>query len=291
MARCGVYCLANDCRLNWLVAFLQSLRTYNPSIELIIIPFDRRIDRLAAWAPKYDFVLLDMPELFDRIDGIGRFLSPGSHFGAGLFRKFATFYGPFDHFLFLDSDVVILSALDLLIHKLIKSRADFIFFDSSVEWVYADLAFRDYMEREFGSRGFAAGSFVSSKGFVSIDEVSAACRDKERHDEVFCPQGYDQSYLNYVIDHKRAKVSAAYEIIPELTGTWAGDPVDFRASKLRRRRCRPVTRQGRIVPFLHWAGFQCNRDMPNLDFYLHFRLQAEQSWLSRMSCRYEFRHW
>jgi len=292
MARWGAYCLANNSVVDWLSAFLESFRTYNPSVELIIIPFDKHVDKLVALIPKYNFVLLDMPELFDRIDETGKILSPNAYIGERMFRKLAAFYGPFDHFLFLDSDIIILSELDLLMQRLLESRADFIFFDTSVEWVYADLTFRQYMEREFGSRGFAAGSFVSSRGFISIDELFAVSLDKEPNKEVFHPGSFDQPYLNYVIDIKRANVSASYEIIPELaSGTWAAHPVDIRAKHLGSMGGRPVRRHGKILPFLHWAGFPCNHHMPNIDFYLHFRLQAEQSWLSRMSCRYHFRHW
>ncbi len=290
MPRWGVYCLANDAVLDWTLAFLESLRTYNRSTELIVIPFDERIDRLGAIAPTYDFTLLDMPELFNALDGIGRTLHPEQPVGEKVFRKFAAFYGPFDHFLFLDSDIVVLTALEPLMKRLLESQADFIFFDTSPEWVYADPAFQQHMEREYGSRSFGAGAFISRKGFIGIDELSAAQRERERLKQVFPVGVYDQPYMNYVVDMKRANVAASYDIIPELNrGTWAAEPVDIPAKRLRRLGVSPVTRGGRILPFLHWAGFRCDYRIPNIDFFLHFRLQAERSWLGRMRCRYRFR--
>src|SRR5262249_16853616 len=169
-----------------------------------------------------------------------------------------------------------------------QSGADFIYFDTSVEYVYADLEFRDYMQREFGSRGFAAGSFVSAKGLICIDELSAVCRNKESTKQLLQPKAGDKPFFNYLIDIKRINVSAACEIAPELAPTWAGHPMDKRAGWLARISRRPVTSDGKIVPFLHWAGFECDRHMPNLDFYLRFRLQAEQSWSSRRSFRHQF---
>jgi len=290
MARWGVYCLANDAVLDWTLAFLESLRAYNPSTGLVVIPFDDRVDRLGALASTYDFALLDLPELFNALDGIGRAIYPTAHRGEKMFRKFAAFYGPFEHFLFLDADIVVLLALEPLMRRLVEGCADFIFFDTAPGWVYADPVFRQTMQREHGSRLFSNGAFVSRRGFIGVDELSAACDERDRLKQVFPQWVYDQPYMNYVVDMKGAKLAASYDIAPELfPGIWAAGPVDVSASQLRRLGASQVTRDGKTLPFLHWAGFRCDYRMPNLDFFLHFRLQAAQSWMERMRCRYRFR--
>ena len=76
---------------------------------------------------------------------IGRILYPTKSVDAKRLRKLAAFYGPFEHFLFLDSDIVVLLPLEPLVSRLVQSRADFIFFDTSPGWVYADPAFREQM--------------------------------------------------------------------------------------------------------------------------------------------------
>jgi len=296
MTRTGVYCMSNDGFADWTIAFLESFRRYNPTTELIIVPFDDRIDRIAALAPRYNFTLLQDEPLLQRLDRIGNDLFHEDYprlRRQKMIRKFAVFHGPLDQFLYLDADIVALSRLDLLMGKLLGSGADFSFFDTSTEFVYADLSFRRHMEAEFGSRSFSSGSFISSRGFIALEELSEVCREKDRLKRVFHPLTSDQPYLNYLVDVKRAKVAASYEIVPELLpGTWAGEgPVDIGAKRLRKLGTGPVTRGGKTLPFLHWAGFECNRRMPNLEYYLHFRLQAEQSWISRMSFRYKFRHW
>jgi len=292
MARWGIYCLANDNVLDWMLAFLRSLRTYNPAAQLIVIPFDHRIERLASLATTYDFTLLDEPDLLHRLDQVGKMLFPGRYRGEQMFRKYAAFYGPLQNFLFLDSDIVILAQLEPTMQRLLRARADLVFFDTSVEWVYGDVEFRRHMEANFGSRGFAAGAFVSRPGQVTIDDLSSLFGDWERLSKVFRRGVYDQPVLNYLFDVKRAKIVAASEIVPELSsGTWAGNPVDNRAKCLSRTGAPAVTRDGKVLPFLHWAGFRCDHRMPNIDFYLHFRLQAEPSWRNRMACRAQFRHW
>jgi hypothetical protein len=231
-----------------------------------------------------------MPDLFNTLDRIGRTLHPKAYAGEKLFRKFAAFYGPLDHFLFLDSDIVVLAALDSLMRRFLESRADFIFFDTSPGWVYADPVFQQHMEREHGSRSFASGAFVSRKGFLGVEDLSAACSERDRLRQVIPPGVYDQPYMNYIVDMKGAKVAASYDIVPELyPGIWAAGPVDVPARRLQRLGASPVTRKGKILPFLHWAGFRCDYRMPNIDFFLRFRLQAARSWLERLRCRYRFR--
>lgn len=290
MARWGLYCLANDAVLDWTLAFLESLRAYNPGVELVVIPFDERIDRLAAVAPVYDFVLLDKPELFTALDAVGRALHPGSRIGEKMFRKFAAFHGTHEHFLFLDSDIIVLTALDPLMDQLLASRSDFIFFDTSPDWAYADPAFLRMMRREYGSREFAAGAMVSRKGFLGVDDLTAVCAEKDRLRKVFPSGVFDQPYWNYLVDRKKARVAAAYEIIPGLaSGLWAAEPVDLGAKQLRENATAQVTRRGKLVPFLHWAGYRCDNTMPNLELFLHFRVRAERSWLGALRCRYRFR--
>ncbi|HTC24708.1 MAG TPA: hypothetical protein VK688_10110 [Gemmatimonadales bacterium] len=287
MAQWGLYCLANDAVLDWTLAFLESLRTHSPGVELVVIPFDQRVDRLAALAPVYEFVLLDNPDLFGSLDRIGRSLHPGSHVGEKMFRKFAAFHGTHDRFLFLDSDIVLLTDLDRLMDQLLASPSDFIYFDTSPDWVYADPAFRRRMRQEFGSKEFAAGAMVSRKGFLGLDDLFAVCAEADRLRKVFPSGVFDQPYWNYMVDRKRARVAAAYEIIPELArGQWAAGPVD-RPRNLRAKA--PVTRKGKVLPFMHWAGYRCNHKIPNLDLFLHFRVRAERSWIRGLHCRYRFR--
>ncbi len=290
MARWGLYCLANDAVLDWTLAFLESVRTYNPSVELVLIPFDDKVDRLAALASTYDFTILDLPGVLNDLDLIGRTLYPGSYAGEKVFRKFAAFHGPFDEFLFLDSDIIVLTALDPLMSKLLASQSDLMFFDTSPDWVYADPAFRQQMRQEFRSREFASGALVSRKGFLGVEDLSAVCCERDRLQKVFAVGVFDQPYWNYLVDRKQARVAAAYDIIPDLaTGSWAAEPVDTSVKSLRMGEASPVTKRGKTLPFMHWAGYRCNHRIPNLDFFLHFRLQAERSWLQGLRCRYRFR--
>ena len=41
----GVYFSANDVVYDWAIAFLNSYRTFNPDLRLILIPFNEECDR------------------------------------------------------------------------------------------------------------------------------------------------------------------------------------------------------------------------------------------------------
>jgi hypothetical protein len=41
----GVYFSANDVVYDWAIAFLNSYRTFNPDLRLILIPFNDQCDR------------------------------------------------------------------------------------------------------------------------------------------------------------------------------------------------------------------------------------------------------
>ena len=157
-----------------------------------------------------------MPAVFNALDAVGKTLYPTAHTGERMFRKFAAFYGPFEHFLFLDADIIVLSALDWLMTRLLDSQADFIFFDTSPGWVYADPAFQRRMEREHGARGFANGAYVSRKGFVGVEELSAACGERDRLKQVLS-QGCLRSAVHEL--HRRPERRKGRRLLRSRSGT------------------------------------------------------------------------
>jgi len=285
MGRIGVYTLGNDAYADWVLGFLESFRSYNPSTELIFVPYDDRIERIAALAPKYNFTLFQDLELVKRWESIGAALSPGKPSVQKMFRKFAAFDGPFDHFLFLDADIIVLSAVNEWMHRIVASGADFAYFDADFEWVYADPDFRERMKREFDSRGFNAGVFLSRRGFLRPEDFEALIPEREELERMFCNGVADQSYLNYVVDKKKSKIVAGREVVPEFdVGTWAGNVSNLRFGPLPS----PVTHKGKVLPFLHFAGFQCLSSIPNVQFFQHYRALAEPTRWKRLWWRSQF---
>jgi len=51
----GVYFSANDKVYDWTIAFLNSFRTFNPDLRLILIPFNEECDRILQLQTQYNF--------------------------------------------------------------------------------------------------------------------------------------------------------------------------------------------------------------------------------------------
>jgi len=282
MSRIGVYTMANDAVLDWAIAFLRSFRSYNPSAELIVIPFDDRIDKIRRLSEQYNFSLFEDTTVLRKLDGTGDTLFPDKP-RKRLFRKYACFQGPFDRFLYLDADIVVLSAVEQFIQAVETAGVDFAFFDRTPEWVYADPDFVLEMKREFNAQQFSTGAFVSRKGLVNLIDLDTIIAKSAWLKTKFPRYVFDQPYLNYLMDTKRYRVAPISGIMPEVHSSIfaGGGPV----SAVNRS---PVTRLGEILPFIHWAGYHCEATVPHFGIFLHFRLSVEDSRLKRAWCRLRF---
>jgi lipopolysaccharide biosynthesis glycosyltransferase len=91
------------------MAFLNSFRTFNPTTPLALIPYDGNCNALRDLAQEYKFGVHFEPDLFKQIDD----LSEQFHGEiVGHYRKLAIWSGPFDEFLYLDIDTVVLDSID-----------------------------------------------------------------------------------------------------------------------------------------------------------------------------------
>src|SRR5579883_2781869 len=105
----GVYVLANDHVLDLAIACLNSFRHHNPDVPLCLIPFDGRIQEIRKLQNKYRFTIFDNEPLLRRCDEISRRFHSRVF---GHYRKLVMWDGPFDRFVYIDSDTVTLRNLD-----------------------------------------------------------------------------------------------------------------------------------------------------------------------------------
>lgn len=141
MQKYGIYTLANDVVYDQLVALLNSIEA-NVSLDLpiCIIPYDHRLDKIQQEINRRPQV-----SLYDNWDAIERWENfahqvwmnhpkakePRAErmmwYGSHLQRKFATFDGVFEKFVFYDADSLAMKPLDDLWDKL--DDYDFVFDD------------------------------------------------------------------------------------------------------------------------------------------------------------------
>ncbi|GAA0934101.1 hypothetical protein [Virgisporangium aurantiacum] len=274
MAERGAYFLANDGILNLATTFLNSFRVYNRSLPLCLIPYGDDIDDLSRLADRYGFTIWPDGDRLRWCDDISRMFHGRR---VGQYRKLALWDGPFDEFVYIDCDTVVLANVGFVFDHLRGN--DFVTSFSHVpetrRWVWKDTihgtgALADDQIAYAASTGFVA----SRRGCLApadVDTRLPAALALADHMELLC---CEQPLLNYLIVtsgrpytslHTIATDSGAWNIPME---RWAGDPSY-------------VVRAGRVVRpqsptlMVHWAGEwqrarQENRPIPYADLWNYY---------------------
>lgn len=144
----GVYTLANDAVIDWLIALLESLRSdpANATLPVTVIPYDHRVERTRALQADYRFEVLQ-DDALTVLDRLGAKVSRPDRALLPDLRKFAAFWGPYEQFVYLDADIVVVEDIRRLLETARAPGADLIYFDHDIRQVYredrvADLPFR-----------------------------------------------------------------------------------------------------------------------------------------------------
>lgn len=261
-SKVGVYCLANDEALEWFQAFVRSFRKFNPTLPLTVIPYNKSIAKLQSLQVPFNFSLMDEVTA-SRFDAIAHRVA-GRNIPGGTFRKLCCFFGPYDTFLFLDSDIVVASDLEPLFQAFAKSATDFVYFDTDLAMVYTP-EFAQTMVAEYGSPGFNSGAFLARRDSVTEAEIMRAVASGETIRDHFSIWG-EQPFLNYLFDVTRRRLVHAVELVPEITEKpWARQSFHFD----EQQECY-LDAVGRTMPFIHWPGCEWPT-MVRPEVFLRFR--------------------
>lgn len=194
----GVYFLANDKISELAIAFLNSFRNFNPDIPLCLIPYDSNFKKIASLSDRYNFSIYTDNEILNACDKISvRFLDSIS----GNFRKLALWEGPFDEFIFIDADTVVLKNVEFCFQYL--SEYDFITSHSNIpsirKWVWKDSIYNaNILSNDQINYATNTGYIISYKKALpfklATEKINAALEIKD-HMELWCA---DQPFLNYL---------------------------------------------------------------------------------------------
>lgn len=206
-----------------------------------------------------------------------------------LFRKLAVFWGPFDHFLFLDIDIVVLDKLQELLTKYLSSNYDFACFDNAIDQVYKPGVLCERMVRDYATHGFNTGAFLSSKGVLTLGDVVATASKAMTVKHDFVTTTGEQPFFNYCIDTKRVHVVDAGILISDLsTSAWAALKLLKQAGEPYRVYDEKSPFHNKRLAFVHWAGFSCDPYMPNRNLFTHYRVRSFTSPLLRLKYLFTF---
>lgn len=270
----GVYFSANDYVYDWSIAFLNSYRTFNPDLRLILIPFNDQCDRLLKLQDTYNFEIYN-DSSFVRLEAIGKAFELGhTPTGPYWFRRYATFWGPCDRFMYLDARQVVLADLKYVIQALDDYNFDLLHFDCAINQVYEPGVLRRDLLRQGKARGFNSGRWVSKKGMFTLEEFEQLAADALIVRDQLNPRNTDQAFINYCCDFK----SICYGHVADVVGgicqsSWARQP-----GKIYRNNNQYYLwdygglEHKKQLLLIHWAGYSHTKIMPKKFIFNKFFL-------------------
>jgi hypothetical protein len=271
----GIYITANDRVTDQAIALLKSIRASDCETPVVLIPYDDAYQNVAATLALYGVTVYDD---LDFIERLSRRLQQtfGEEFFArpNQFRKQACWFGPFDQFLYIDTDIVvfdkIINSLDCL------ADHDFVCADYQHAGGIANVFSPAVLTTNTFSAAeceeiFNCGFWGSKKGLISeadLYEVFAECAAHPEYFD-FSQKTSDQPIINYMVLKRIAKRCnlVRREAAP---GNWAGSP-HFTQTGYR------LTDPKVNLPlqYLHWAGFRIQPGCPYWEIWEHYRYLGE----------------
>jgi hypothetical protein len=266
----GIVTLANDTVLEDLTALLESIAVHEPSLPVVIIPFNDNVSETRALAQRHGHSVFEGPEL-EAMDRIGGMLWPErGEYSVRCMRKFCTFWTSLETFLFLDADIALLAPVTRYFEAFDASRGDILYFHPDLERVYRPGLLREDFERRLGSVGFNGGIFLARSGALSVEYVEECAAAADSMRPLFSDEA-DQGLLNFCVDRAGlAKVSAG-EAVPDVTAASALMRLVRRHSGLVMKDVR-VPESGRPVVLIHWAGYLTGPFMPYRRIFRRYRV-------------------
>jgi hypothetical protein len=267
----GAYFLASDSTLDLAIAFLNSFREHNPHLPLCLVPFNDESRRLVRLAPSYGFSVFSEAAILERCDRISRQFH-GSILGH--YRKLAIWEGPFDEFIYIDVDTVVLRSLDFVFGLLpgygfLTSHSHM---TSTEKWVWKR-SIRRSSRLSPAAIVFAAstGFIASQKGTLTVELAESktnAALELAPHMALSCKE---QPFLNYLIVTSGLRYSSLYVIArSQGASNWERDiPLERWAGT---RMARAASRQADVPSktlIVHWAGLWQPTRMDKLRIILY----------------------
>lgn len=273
----GVYFVANDRIIELAIAFLNSFRANNPVIPLCLIPFRADVEKLKSLMGEYDFSIFDDEVILKKCDEISL------HFHetiTGHYRKLACWQGPFQKFLYIDVDMIVLKDIGFVFD--ILDEYDFITSCSDIaeaeRWVWKESVYTSgLLSPQQISYAANTGFIASQKGMISSDTLLqrvVESKSLKDHMELSC---MEQPLLNYLIVTSGRRHTSLWALIDTVhypqnyIEYWAGNGKKGLAQGLN------TLHNGKLreIFLVHWAGvWQLKRIEVKLFIFLNlFRLK------------------
>lgn len=267
----GIYFLANDFVTDWVHVATESIRAKGCTLPICIISFDAQTQKLERMAARYKFEIWHDP-LIDRLETIGAQFYPKSATGRRMFRRLASFWGPYDHFIFTDVDIVALMNWEEILDAFIASDSRFWYFDRSPSNVYRSGPLLDELQSRGRAMMFNGGMFASSRNVMTFERMVEFTPQALQVREQFMQSG-EQPFFNYYMDYYEIPLDSANTFMPDLYD-WMWAPSTYRGrTDFFAIADRTGSFEGKRFPMIHWAGHDPGPKMPQRALYLKYRFR------------------
>jgi Mannosyltransferase putative len=269
----GIYIIANDRVIDQTIALLNSIRCYDLETPIVLIPYDENYKNiLEILTRKYGVKLYQNLELVDRLSAQLHHIFGNQFFARpNQFRKQACWFGEFDEFLYIDTDIVVFEKIIDNLNYL--SDYDFLCCDyqhnGGIKNVFTSKVIEDKIFTETELQDiFNGGWWASKKNIISETLLYQTFAECAAHSEYFdfSQKTSDQPIMNYTI---LKQVDRRFNIVRRpggCPGNWAG------SSHFVREGNQLIDPQiGQILPYLHWAGIRIEPGCPYWDIWEHYR--------------------
>ena len=286
----GVCTLANDTVYDQLIDLLNSIEVIlGSNTPVCIYPFDDQIEQIKA-------EIVNRPNVFiyedsasiQRWDMFMQAASPQSinrkYRIYGGHRRFCAFDNPFDNFVYMDADTLLMNSLDGIFQKLNDYDCvvyDFQFYHpEKVYNIESQKLFNVFEQQQIKSEIFCSGFYGSKRGLFDQEKIEwLLSKLKEGESEILYKTG-DQPVLNYMFMRSGIPIYNFAYHLPDSERT--GSSV---TSKHFEERDNILYDKGNRLTYIHYIGIPpsiteavClgeNIEFPYRDLFLHYRYLHE----------------
>ncbi|MEG5060241.1 sugar transferase [Microcoleus sp. A2-C5] len=288
----GICTLANDTVYDQLIALLNSIEVIlGSNTPVCIYPFDDEIQQIQAeLANRPNVFLYEDSESIQRWDEFMQAAAPerlnrqkfrlyGAH------RRFCAFDGPFERFIYMDADTLVMNSLDAVFEKL--NESDFVVYDfqftdpTKVYNISSPKLLKVFEHNRINSEIFCSGFYGSKQGL--FDKYTREWLLAQLHSgeaEILYEGAGEQPLLNYMV--MKTGISS-YNLARSLADNLkTGCSV---TSKHFQEQDFILYDKGNRLTYIHYIGVQpdlirrvCageNIEFPYRDLFLHYRYLRE----------------
>jgi hypothetical protein len=307
----GIYILANDVVFDQLIALVNSIRANSGKpYPICVIPYDNRLEKTAAFIQENaDIFLLEDAPLIEKWESFATQiweLHPSAMetwqergvIGVnrmGMHRRFCAFEGPFERYMYLDADTLVLGNLDVIFSAL-----------NHYDWVVYDFQYKDIshvfnaqaaaLNQVFSAEQlnsiFCAGMYASKRGIFKQEQLDWILEELRHEAELLYFNGPDQSIVNYMTLKLGIRVCNLSRVLPkeQVTGCCVTSPHFLQKDNY-------LLDKGQRLTYLHYIGvpssyftrlFQGeNIDIPYRDIFLDYRYLHDPEQIQKLTGKLE----